>query len=71
MMYSQLDMFQPVLGGLNKIIEEAIPRFFNEPFETGILLLIDHLDKKTSLAAPEKKLDCYTDSRLADIPAVA
>ena len=57
-----MDMLRPVLGGLNKIIEEAIPRFFNEPFETGILLLINHLYKKTSLVAPVKKLDYYTES---------
>jgi hypothetical protein len=56
MMYSQLDMFPPVLRGLNKIIEEAIPRFLNETFETGILFLIDHLYKKASLTAPEKEV---------------
>jgi hypothetical protein len=70
-MYSQLDMFQPIFRGLNKVIKEAIPRFVNEPFKKGILLLIDHLYKKTSLAAPEKKLDYCTDSKLAHIPTVA
>jgi hypothetical protein len=51
-----MDMLRPVLvlGRLNKFIKEAIPRFLNETFETGILLFIDHLYKKTSLAAPEK-----------------
>jgi hypothetical protein len=47
-------MFQPVAGGLNKIAEETVPRFLNNAFKTGILLLIDYLNKKTSLAAPEK-----------------
>ena len=56
-MYSQLDMFEPVLGGLNKLIEEAVPRYLDDTLETGILLLIDHLYKKTSLAAPEKKFN--------------
>ena len=58
-MYWQFDMFRPVLGGLNKIIEEAVPRFLDETLETVILLLIDHLHKKTAMVAPEKKLDCY------------
>jgi hypothetical protein len=48
-------MFLPVFRGLNKVIEETVPRFLNETLETVILLLIDHLYKKTSLAAPEKK----------------
>jgi hypothetical protein len=55
-MYLQLDMFQPILGDLNKIAEEPVPRFLNDAFETGILLFIDHLYKKKTLAAPEKKL---------------
>jgi hypothetical protein len=56
--YSQKDMFYPVLGGLNKIIEEAVPGFLNQTFEMDILL-IDHMYEKTSLAAPEEKLvDC-------------
>jgi hypothetical protein len=53
-MYSQMDMFQPVLGSLSKVVKEAVPCFLNGVLEMGILLLIDHLDKKTSLAAPEK-----------------
>ena len=53
-------MFQPLLGGLNKIVKEAAPRYLDDTLETGILLLIDHLHKKTSMAAPEKKSDYYT-----------
>ena len=53
-------MFEPILGVLNKIIEEAVPRFLNGTFKTGILLLIDHLYKKPSLASPEKSLVDYT-----------
>ena len=56
-MYSQLDMFQPVLGALNKIVEKAVPRYLDDTLETGILLFIDHLHKKTSLAAPDKKFN--------------
>jgi hypothetical protein len=56
-MYSQLDMLQPVFGGLNKIADEAVPRHLDDTLETGILLLIDHLYKKTSLVAPEKKFN--------------
>ena len=56
MMHSQIDMFRPILGGLNKIIEEAVPRFLHETMETDILLFIDYLYKKTSMAVPEKKL---------------
>ena len=52
-------MFRPVLGGLNKIIEESVPSFLDEILETGILLLIDHLYKKTAMVAPEKELNCY------------
>jgi hypothetical protein len=59
-MYSQLDMFQPVFGGLNKIIEEAVPRYLDHTLETGVLLLIDHLYKKTSLVVPEKKFNYCT-----------
>jgi hypothetical protein len=59
-MYSQLDMFQPVLGGLDKIAEETVPRYFDDTLETSILFLIDHLYKKTSMAAPEKKFSYYT-----------
>jgi hypothetical protein len=55
-MYSQKDMFQPVLGGPNKIVEEAVPRFLNDTLKTDIPLLIHYVCKKTSVAAPEKKL---------------
>jgi hypothetical protein len=55
-MYSQVDMLQPILGGLNKIIEEAVPRLLHETMKTRVLLLIDHSYKKTPMAAPEKKL---------------
>jgi hypothetical protein len=48
-------MLPPILGSLNKIIEEPIPRFLNETLETGIPLLVNHLYKKTSMAAPVKK----------------
>jgi hypothetical protein len=50
-------MLPPVLGSLNKIVEESVPRFFDETLETGILLLINHLYKKTSVVAPVKKLE--------------
>ena len=50
-----MDMFRPILRVLNELIEEAAPRFLDETFETRILLLIDHLYKKTSMAAPEEK----------------
>ena len=59
-MYSQIEMFEPILGVLNKIVEEAVARFLNGTFETDILLLIDHLYKKASLASPEKRLVDYT-----------
>jgi hypothetical protein len=59
-MYSQKDMLYPVLGGLNKIIEEAVPRFLEETLETHILLLIYYMYKKTSMAAPVDKLDHCT-----------
>jgi hypothetical protein len=49
-----MNMFHPVLGGLNKLVEEAIPRFLNETFEPYILLLVDYMYKQTPLAAPEK-----------------
>ena len=55
-------MLPPVLGSYNKIIEETIPSVLNETLETGILLLINHLYKKTSLVAPVKKLDYCTES---------
>ena len=70
-MYSQLYMFQPVIGSLNKIIEETVPRFLDETLETRILLLIDHLYKKTATAAPEKVLDCYPSITLVRIPTLA
>jgi hypothetical protein len=63
-MYSQNDMFQPVLGGPNKIVEEAVPRFLNDTLKTNIPLLIHHMCQKTSVAAPEKKLVDYTQSEL-------
>jgi hypothetical protein len=56
-MYSQLDMLRPVLRGLNKIAEEAVPSYLDDTQETGILLLIDHLYTKTSLVAPERKFN--------------
>jgi hypothetical protein len=55
-MHSQVDMFQPVLRGLTKIVEEAVPGFLEETLEAGILFLIDYLCKKASLAAPEESL---------------
>ena len=60
-MYSQMDMFEPVLGSLSKVVKEAVPGFLNGVLGmgTGILLLIDHLYKKTSMAAPGKELDYY------------
>jgi hypothetical protein len=59
-MCSQLDMLRPVLGGLDKIAEEAVPCYLDDTQETGILLLIDHLYKKTSLVAPERKFNYCT-----------
>ena len=70
-MHSQMDMLRPVLGSLNKVTKEAVPCFVNGILEMGILLLIDHFYKKTSLAAPEKKLDYHTWSKLAHIPTIA
>jgi hypothetical protein len=61
-------MLQPILGGLDKIAQESVPRFLNDAFETGILLFIDHLYKKKALTAPEKKLDLYAESKLAHVP---
>ena len=61
-------MFQPVLWGLDKIIEKAVPRFLDETLETRILLLIDHLYKKTPMVAPMEKLDYSTESKPAYIP---
>ena len=63
-------MFRPILGGLNEIVEEPVPRLLDETLETGILLLIDHLYKKTSLAAPEERLDYFTERKVANIPTV-
>jgi hypothetical protein len=45
-------MFQPVIGVLYKVIEQAVPRFLKKTLETRILLLIYYMYKKTSLAAP-------------------
>ena len=70
-MHSQMDMFRPVLRGLTEIVEEAVPRFLDDTLEASILLLIDYLYKKTTLATPERRLDYYTESKLADKPTVA
>ena len=69
-MHSQRDMFPPVLRSLIEIVEEVVPGFLEETLEAGILFLIYHLCTKTSLAAPEKRLDCYTEGKVADIPTV-
>jgi hypothetical protein len=69
-MNSQFKMLMPILGGLNKINQESVPRILNETLETVILLLINHLDKKTPLAAPMEKLDHQSESKLAYIPTV-
>jgi hypothetical protein len=53
-MDSQMNMFRPVLGSLKKVAKEAVPCLINGILEMDILLLVDHLYKKTSLAAPEK-----------------
>jgi hypothetical protein len=66
----QKAVFRPVIGGLNKIIEEPVPCFLNETLETGILLLINHFYKKTSMTAPVKKLAYHSESKLAYIPTV-
>ena len=58
-MDSQMDMFRPILRGLTKIVEEAVPGFLEEILEAGILFLINHMCEKTSLAAPEKKFNYY------------
>jgi hypothetical protein len=63
-------MFRPALGGLNKIIEEPVPRFLKESLETGVLLLINHMYKKTSVAPPMEELGYYIESKLVDIPTV-
>jgi hypothetical protein len=55
-------MLLPVLGSLNQIMEEPVPRILNETLEPGIPLLIDHLYKKASMAAPVKKLDYFTEN---------
>jgi hypothetical protein len=67
---SQFDMLQPVLRSLNKIIQEPIPHILNETLETEILLLINHLYKKTSLEAPVNKLDYCIESKLVQIPTI-
>ena len=69
-MCSQMNMLHPVLGGLNKLVEEVIPRFLNETFEPYILLFVDHMYKKTPLAAPEKST-YFTESKLKHIPTIA
>jgi hypothetical protein len=69
-MHSQRDMFRPVFGGLTKIVEEAVPGFLEETLEAGILFFISHFQEKTPLAAPEKRLDCYTGRKAAAIPTV-
>ena len=66
-----MDMFRTVLRDLTKIVEEAVPGFLEETLEASILFLINHLCKKTSLAAPEERLDYYTERKVADIPTVA
>jgi hypothetical protein len=43
-------------------MEEPVPRILNETLEPGIPLLINHLYKKTSMAAPVKKLDYFTEN---------
>jgi hypothetical protein len=66
-------MFRPVFRSLNKIIEETVPCTLNETLEMCILLLIDHLYKKTSLAAPEETRLSYfdhTESKVVYIPTV-
>jgi hypothetical protein len=68
--HSQFNMFHPVPGGLNETIKEPVPRFLDETFKAGVFLLIDHLHKKTSLAAPEKRLDYYTKSKRVHIPTI-
>ena len=70
-MYSLMDMFRPVLRDLTKIVEETVPGFLEETLEPGILFLINHLCKKTSLAAPEKRFDYFTVRKVADIPTIA
>ena len=69
--HSQMDMFRPVLRDLTKIGEEAVPGFLEETLEAGILFLINHFYKKTSLAAPEKRFDYTTERKVADIPTIA
>jgi hypothetical protein len=54
-MYSQTDVFRPILRRLDKFIEEVIPRFLDDILETRILLFIDYLYTETSLTTPEKK----------------
>jgi hypothetical protein len=66
-----MDMFHPVLRGLTKIVEEAIPGFLEETLEPDILFLINYLYKKTPLAAPEESLDYYAERKVVDIPTVA
>jgi hypothetical protein len=59
-MDSQMNMFRPVFGSLNEVAKEAVPCLINGILEMDILLLVDHLYKKTPLAAPEKKSDYHT-----------
>jgi hypothetical protein len=49
-------MFRPILGRLDKFIEEAVPRSLDETLEAHILLFVDHLCTKTSLTTPEKEI---------------
>ena len=70
-MHSHVEMFRPVLGSLNKIVEEAVPGFLDENLEAGILFLVNHLYKEPSLAAPEETLKYYTGRKLMDAPTVA
>ena len=58
-MHLQIDVFHPVIGGLNKVVEKAVPSFLNKTLEEGISLIIDHWHEKTSLTAPEEKLEDY------------
>jgi hypothetical protein len=55
-------MLLPVLRSQNKIMEEPVPRILNDTLEPDIPLLINYLYKKTSKAAPVKKLDYCTEN---------
>jgi hypothetical protein len=70
-MCSQMDMFEPVLGSLSKVLKEAVPGLLSGVLKVGILLLIDHLYKKTSLAAPERNWIIILRVTLTYIPTVA